>query len=325
MTVTDLQVMDILGSTGPMSAGQLADLTGLTTGAITGMLDRLEKAGLVRRERDPSDGRRIIVRLAPGQDTVPAISSIFDSMGKAWNDLASPYDDGQLAFLLEFLKRGNELSRQEIVRLRATPSGEGGIYSTPLTNLTSGRLVFSGISQLTVRADDGMAELYQARFEGPVPDVKAQDGVVTIRYPRRLWSVGGGQRVTEVTLSVAVPWQIVIQSGTSKINAELGGIDLVSLEIKGGTSMINLGLPDPCGVVRIRIAGGASDITIRRPSGVAAQVHLKGWASTLAFDDKTFSSAGSDVRMQSPGYEDAARRYDIEVSGSANVVTITSS
>src|SRR5690242_18148278 len=59
MTVTDMQVIDILDSAGPTTAGQLADLTGLTTGAITGMLNRLETSGLVRRERDPSDGRRV--------------------------------------------------------------------------------------------------------------------------------------------------------------------------------------------------------------------------------------------------------------------------
>jgi DNA-binding MarR family transcriptional regulator len=59
MTVTDMQVIDLLESMGPMTAGQLADLTGLTTGAITGMLNRLEEAGFVRRKRDPNDGHRV--------------------------------------------------------------------------------------------------------------------------------------------------------------------------------------------------------------------------------------------------------------------------
>src|SRR6266581_9443969 len=118
MTVTDLQVMDILESTGPSTAGQLADLTGLTTGAITGMLNRLEEAGLVRRERDPNDGRRVIVRLERSKDEMQEINSIFDSIGKAWDDMVSHYDDEQIAFLLEFLKRSNALSRKEIVRLR---------------------------------------------------------------------------------------------------------------------------------------------------------------------------------------------------------------
>src|SRR5258707_2972346 len=73
ITVTDMQVIDVLHLTGPMTAGQLADLAELTTGAITGMLNRLEEAGLVRRERDPNDGRRVIVRLNADQDEMQKI------------------------------------------------------------------------------------------------------------------------------------------------------------------------------------------------------------------------------------------------------------
>ncbi len=325
MTVTDMQVIDSLDSTGPTTAGQLADLTGLTTGAITGMLNRLEEAGTVRRERDPNDGRRVIVRLAPGKDEMHEIGPIFASIGKAWDEMASHYDDEQLAFLLEFLKRSNAISRQELVRLREAPSGEEGIYSAPLGDLESGRLVVSsGISRLTLRADEGMAELYQARFEGSVPDVKAKDGVVTLRYPRRLLGLSGEKRVAEVTLSVAIPWRIVIQGGAAEITAELGSLDLAGLEVKGGLSMIRLELPAPSGVVPIRISGGASHITIRRPTGIAARVHLKGWASFFVFDDQTFSDVGNDVRLQSPGYEAPAPCYDIEVASSASMVTITS-
>jgi DNA-binding MarR family transcriptional regulator len=325
MTVTDMQVIDILDSTGPSTAGRLADLTGLTTGAITGMLNRLEEAGLVQRERDPNDGRRVIVRLERGKDDMHEIDPIFDSLGKAWNELASHYEDEQIAFLLEFLKRSNAMSRQEIVRLREAPAGEKGIFSAPLGDLKSGRLVVSsGISRLTLRTDDAMGELYQACFEGPVPDVKTRDEVVTIRYPRRLWIPGGEKRAAEVTLSVAIPWQIVIQGGASEITAELGSLDLAGLEVKGGGSLTRLELPAPSGEVPIRISGGASMITVRRPAGVAARAHLKGWASVFVFDDQTFSDVGNDVRLQSPGYEVAARRYDIEVASSASMVTITS-
>src|SRR2546421_8445076 len=121
MTVTDMQVIDILESTGPSTAGQLADLTGLTTGAVTGMLNRLEEAGFVQRERDPNDGRRVIVRLERGKDEMHEIGPIFDSLGKAWDELASDYDDEQIAFLLEFLKRSNAMSRKEIIRLQEAP------------------------------------------------------------------------------------------------------------------------------------------------------------------------------------------------------------
>jgi hypothetical protein len=170
-----------------------------------------------------------------------------------------------------------------------------------------------------------MAELYQARFEGAVPDVKAKDGLVTIRYPRRLSSLlGGQQRAADVTLNDAIPWQIAIQGGASDVSAELGGLDLASLVVKGGVSSIRLELPMPSGVIPIRISGGASEIIVRRPVGIAARAHLKGWVSTFVFDDQTFSDMGNNVWLQSSGFEPTAPYYDIEVASSASMVTIIS-
>src|SRR6185295_2016536 len=60
---TDWRCLDILGTRGPMTAGQLAEAVRLTTGAVTGVLDRLETAGLVRRVRDTEDRRRVMVEL----------------------------------------------------------------------------------------------------------------------------------------------------------------------------------------------------------------------------------------------------------------------
>jgi hypothetical protein len=168
-----------------------------------------------------------------------------------------------------------------------------------------------------------MAELYQARFEGPVPEVSAKDGVVTIRYPRRLLGLGGQQRQAVVTLNVAIPWQIVIQGGASDITAELGGLDLAGLEVKGGGSLMRLELPAPSAVVPIRISGGASVVIIRRPAGTAARVHIKGWAYKFVFDDQTFDYLGKNVWLQSSGFEPTAPYYDIEVLSSASMVTIT--
>lgn len=325
LAVTDMQVIDILDSTGPATAGQLADLTGLTTGAITRILNRLEEARLVRRERDPNDGRKVIVRLEKGKDEMYKVRSILDSIGKVWDEVASRYDDEQTAFLVEFLKHSTALSRKELVRLQEASSGEGEIFSAPLENQESGRLVVScGIARLTIHADEGITGLYQARFEGPLPDVKAREGVVTIRYPRRLLGLGGKQGAAEVALNVAIPWQIVIQGGAAEVVAELGSLDLAGLEIKGGFSAIRLDLPAPSGVVPIRISGGASEITVRRPAGIAAQVHFKGRVSALVFDDQTFSGAGNNVRLQSSGFNPAAPYYDIEVTSYVSTITITS-
>jgi len=323
MNVTDLEVMDILDSAGPTTAGQLADLTGLTTGAITQMLDRLEEAGRVRRERDPNDGRRVIIRLAPGKDDKREMSSVFAPLGKAWDDIASHYDDERVAFLLEFLKRANAVSSEEIALLRETPAG-GGVFSAPLGDLKSAQLVVpTGIFQLTVRADEGMTDLYQARFKGPTPDVKANDGVVTIRNPRRKLILGGKQGAADVALNATIPWRIMIQGGAAEITAELGGLNLAGLEVKGGMSTSRLELPTPTTVVPIRISGGTSVITILRPVGVAARAHLKGWVTQFNFDDQVFNNMGNDVRLQSANFVDTAPYYDIEVASSASMVTIT--
>ena len=103
-----------------------------------------------------------------------------------------------------------------------------------------------------------MAELYRARFEGPAPDVKVKDGTVTVRYSRRTWLLDRRQRTAEVTLSAAIPWRIEFRGGAAEITAELGGLDLIGLEIKGGSSMLHLNLPAPSSVVPIRISGGAA-------------------------------------------------------------------
>jgi len=327
MNATDLQVVDILDVTGPATAGRLAEVTGLTTGAIAQMLNRLEEAGVVRRERDPADGRRVVVRLVPDGDAVRKIGPLFDAVGGAWEEMAAPYDDGQLALLLGFVRRANAVSREELYRLREAPAaGRGDVFSAPLGDVGSGRLVFpSGISRLALRADAAMTELYRARFEGPRPEVQVEGGAVTVRYPRRLWLLGWRQRAAEVALSAAVPWRIEIRGGAAEVTAELGGLDLAGLEIEGGLWKLRLDLPAPSGAVPVRITGGAAEVTVRRPTGVAARLRLKGWAAHLTFDDQTFDAVGSDVRLQSPGYEEATRRYDIEVSGSASDVTLTAS
>jgi DNA-binding MarR family transcriptional regulator len=324
MTAADVQVVDTLEITGPTTAGRLAELTGLTTGAITQMLDRLETAGLVRRERDPADGRRVIVRLAGDGDAARKIGPIVASVGRGWSEMASHYDDTQLALLLEFVTRANTVSREEIARLRGAPEGGSGEFSAPLADVVSGRLIFaSGASRLTLRADADMAGLYQARFEGPVPEMKAEGGTVAVRYPRSLRLLDWRHRGAEIALSTAVPWRIEIRGGASEITAELGGLDLSGLEIQGGASMVRVELPEPTGTVPVRLAGGASAVVVRRPVGVAARVHLKGWATHLIFDDQSYDAIGRDVWLLSPDYDDAPRRYDIEVAGSASAVTLT--
>jgi DNA-binding MarR family transcriptional regulator len=324
MTDTDIQVIDILESMGEATAGQLANLMGLTTGTFTAILNRLEKAGFVRRERDPNDGRRVIVKLATGSDGKQEINPLFASLGKAWEEMAAQYDDEQKAFLLEFLQRSNTLAREEIARLREVSAGDEGLFSAPMVDVESASLIFysEGV-QLKLRAADLEGALYQARFEGPVPDVKVKGGVVTMRYPKRLWDLNKEERTAEITLSTAIPWQIAVKGGGAMMTAELGGLDLLELDANGAGSMFRVELPDPTRVVPVRFGGFGSEFTVRRPPGVAASVQRKGWGSGVVFDDQTDQAGGGDMRFQSPNYEGALLRYDIEMSGSGSMITIT--
>jgi hypothetical protein len=124
-------------------------------------------------------------------------------------------------------------------------------------------------------------------------------------------------------MNSAIPWQILIQGGGSEIVAELERLDLAGLEVKGGASMIHLDLPAPSGPVLVRISGAASEIRVRRPAGVAARVHLKGWSTAFVFDEQRFTNLGNDVRLQSPGYDESAPGYDIEIAASVSTATIT--
>lgn len=122
---TDLETMDILSTSGPLTAGRLAELTGLTTGAITGVVDRLERAGFVRRERDAEDRRRVIVHLVP--DRVRKIGKLFEPLARAMAELSGRLSDEDLDLMLEYTRRGNAITLEHIARVeRAGTSRDRG-------------------------------------------------------------------------------------------------------------------------------------------------------------------------------------------------------
>lgn len=100
-----------------MTAGQLATATGLTTASITGVVDRLEEAGYVRRERDPRDRRRVVVRLVTKR-AVSDVATVFQPMVAAWQRMAERYTDNELRLIVEFYEQMAEVIRQHIVVLR---------------------------------------------------------------------------------------------------------------------------------------------------------------------------------------------------------------
>jgi DNA-binding MarR family transcriptional regulator len=119
---TDMRCLDVIQREGPVPAGRLADETGLTTGAITTVLDRLERAGFARRTRDPTDRRRVLVELAPeARDGAGDYYAEHMALG---DRLYRRYSEEQLELLLEFTREGRELNEREAARLEARTRAE---------------------------------------------------------------------------------------------------------------------------------------------------------------------------------------------------------
>ena len=118
--ITDHKCLDLIRQYGAMPAGRLAELTGLTTGAVTGIIDRLEKAGFVRRANDPKDRRRTIIEPVRNKKWERKIEAIFIPFHERMHKLLSSYSDSELAFLLDVLTKSIELTREESKKLRTS-------------------------------------------------------------------------------------------------------------------------------------------------------------------------------------------------------------
>ncbi|NEU59438.1 MarR family transcriptional regulator [Paenibacillus sp. ALJ109b] len=107
----DFISVDILREKGPITAGELSKLTGLATGSVTTLIDRLEKNGFVRRENDPNDRRKVII--VPLYENKEEVSSTYLTLHAAMVKLASTYTEEELELITGFLsKAGNVLDEQ---------------------------------------------------------------------------------------------------------------------------------------------------------------------------------------------------------------------
>ena len=118
--VTDHKCLDLMRYYVAMPAGRLGELTGLTTGAITGVIDRLEQAGYVKRANDPKDRRRTIVEPTRNKKLEGKLEAIFSPLHERMRSLLSSYSDSELSFLLDVLAKTLEQSHQELMKLRGS-------------------------------------------------------------------------------------------------------------------------------------------------------------------------------------------------------------
>jgi len=124
---TDVQCLNLLSlEADRVTIGRVGELTGLSTGAATRLVDRLERAGYATRERDAADRRRVLVATVP--ERMAVFGQVWQELSRAWWQLFDDFDDDHLALLLRYMRRTAEFSATQVIRLR---SGEVGTPSAP--------------------------------------------------------------------------------------------------------------------------------------------------------------------------------------------------
>ena len=113
---TDLKCLDLARAEASVTAGRIAELTGLTTAAVTSVIDRLEASGLVRRVRDISDRRKVMV--VPVPERAAEVGRLFESLDRAMKQLYSEYSSEDLALIRDFAGKLEEVMHTETLKLR---------------------------------------------------------------------------------------------------------------------------------------------------------------------------------------------------------------
>jgi DNA-binding MarR family transcriptional regulator len=121
LNTTDLECLDLIQLEGQVSAGELATATGLTSGAVTALIDRMERAGYVERVDDLADRRRVLVRIRKG--SIGEIEKVYAPMQKRMFGLWSQYSAADLEVVADFLGRSLDLSAACVAELRGRKAG----------------------------------------------------------------------------------------------------------------------------------------------------------------------------------------------------------
>lgn len=121
---TEEKTLFLLNGAGPLTAGEIAQHTGLATASVTSLLDRLERKGFVRRVRDRGDRRRVMVEL--DETRFAELVRLFDALGDTFSPLLDGFSDEHLIIIMEFLTRATQYTQQAMAQLRAATADREG-------------------------------------------------------------------------------------------------------------------------------------------------------------------------------------------------------
>jgi hypothetical protein len=219
----------------------------------------------------------------------------------------------------EFDSERDRRRRRAMIETIGTPTGE---RRAEIEGLGARTLrVPNGAAHLEIEAGPVMSEPFAAEFGAARPSVGIADGGVTLDYGRLRslgWFTGGFRRTSgRIRLSDDAPWWFEFRRGVADLDGDLRALDVRGFDVRGGVHRVRLQLPEPRGSVSVRISGGANRLEIRRPAGSRFRLRIGGGVSGLALDDARFGAVGGGVEWSTPGYAQAADRYEIEIAGGA--------
>ncbi len=318
MTPADFVCLTLLLLEGPCTAGRLAERTGLSTGAITGVVDRLSGQGRVRREVDPADRRRVVVRPVP--ERARDLGEVLGPMIADARRLHARFRPDELETVARFVGEARQLLARHTAHLR---SGEpvsrqpGGALAVPRGASEESVLHVAGLpARFRLAAADLEDELCRVDLGGPAPSVRAWPGHVLVQVRGRARAAARG----ELLVHRAVRWTVEISGGCLELEVDLRSARVAGVLLRGGARQLVLELPVPDGVVPVRVLGGAGRMVVRRPAGVPVGVRIRGGASEVVVDGTRVRSAAGWARLASgdpgtPGYE-------VELHGGASRLVI---
>jgi DNA-binding MarR family transcriptional regulator len=120
ISVTEGKALDLLERTGPLTARQLSEMSGLAPASVTGLIDRLERKGFARRIPHPHDGRRVLVEIHP--ERAARVRLLFADFLRSLDELYARYTDEQLALIVEFLTECADRENAAAANLAPSPA-----------------------------------------------------------------------------------------------------------------------------------------------------------------------------------------------------------
>jgi hypothetical protein len=132
-----------------------------------------------------------------------------------------------------------------------------------------------------------------------------------------------GPSAVSIELSTAVSWRLQFSGGTNQTLLNLSNGRVAAIDFTGGSNLIQMTLPRPAGTATITFAAGASQVNLTTPPGVAARLRLDSGASAATLAGQTYNGLARGTVLSSPGWAQAASRYDVDAPAGINEISVT--